>query len=84
MMVLLLTINQTTARLPLNHLQPINPGYVGMQHHAVGKEVIVWAKKNPWRGRVGTAKNHNFILNTFEVAFPTAIVTFYAQELWHE
>ena len=77
-----LTINQTTVRLTLDCLQPINPGYGEIQHPAVGKEVTVWAKKNPWRGHVGTAKSHNFIFNTFQVAFPTAIVTFYAQELW--
>ena len=80
--MLLLSINQTVTRLPLNHLQPINPGFSGFQHPDVGKELTVWAKKSYWRGRVGTALNNNLILNTFQVAFPATTVTFHAQELW--
>ena len=83
-MVPLLSINQTVVRLPLNHLQPINSGYSGIQHPAVGKDVIVWAHKNPWQGCVGTVKNHNIIFNTFQVVLPMGTVTFYAQELWLE
>ena len=69
---------------PLNCLQPINPGYSGNQHPTVGKEVTVLAKNNPWQGHVGTAKSHNIVLNTFQVVFPMAIISFYAQELWLE
>ena len=84
MLVPLLNINQTVIRLLLNHLQPINSGYNGIQHPAVGKNVIVWSHKNPWWGDVGAVKNHNFIFNTFQVALPMAIATFYTQELWLE
>ena len=81
---LLHTVTQESHTLPLNHLQRINSGYCESQHPAVGKEVIIWAGKSPWWGHVGTAKNHNPILNTFQVVFSTMIVTLYAQELWLE
>ena len=77
-----LTINQTTIWLALDCLQPTKPGYSEIQHPAVSKEVTIWAKENPLWGHVGTAKSHNLIFNTFQVVFPTPIVTFYAQELW--
>ena len=79
---LLHTVTQESHMLPLNHLQCIDAGYCESQHPAVGKEVIIWARKSPWRGHVGTAKNHNPILNTFQVVFSMTIMTLYAQELW--
>ena len=79
---LLHTVTQESHMLPLNHLQCIDAGYCKYQHPTVGKEVIIWARKSPCWGHVGTAKNHNPILNTFQVAFSMMIMTLYAQELW--
>ena len=81
---LLHTVTQESHTLPLNHLQCIDAGYCKFQHPTVGKEVIVWARKSPWQGHVGTAKNHNPNLNTFQAVFSTTIMTLYAQELWLE
>ena len=77
-----LTVTQTPQMLPLNCLQHIDRGYSQVQQTMVGKEVAVWARNSPWWGHVGTAKTHNLILNTFQVAFPTALVILHVQELW--
>lgn len=84
LIVFLLKINQTYVVLPPNRLKSINPGFLEFQHPAIGKQVLVMAKKNASRGLVGTALSHNVVFNTFQVAFPTYVATFNAQELWLE
>lgn len=82
--MLLLTITQTDVVLPINRLKRIDPGFIESRHPAVGKQVIVMAKMNTWRGQEGTVLSHNTVLNTFQVAFPNHVGNFNAPDLWLE